>query len=77
MEVNNEQQYINGVNHAYVLAKYQSQLLDNLLKSESHNDYFIGLKDGKLLYKQERSKSRLRELTNIKSKKTRDRDIER
>lgn len=77
MEINNEQQYINGVNYAYVLAKHQPQLLDNLLKSESRNDYFIGLQDGKRLYEQERSKSRLNELNNLKNKKTRDKDIKR
>ena len=65
MEINNEQQYINGVNYAYVLAKHQPQLLDNLLKSESRNDYFIGLQDGKRLYEQERSKSRSVSYTHL------------
>ncbi|QHI38075.1 hypothetical protein IMCC3317_34590 [Kordia antarctica] len=77
MEIANEQQYIKGVNHAYLLAEYQPQLLENLLKSESRNDYFIGLQDGKRLYEKERSQSRLNELNAMQNKKSKDRGLER
>jgi len=77
MEIANEQQYIKGVNHAYLLAEHQPQLLENLLKSESRNDYFIGLQDGKRLYEQERSQSRLNELNKTKGNKLRDKGLER
>lgn len=78
MKIKNEQQYINGVNHAYVLAEYQPNLLKHLLKSKTQNDYFIGLKDGQRIFEHERSESRLRELHEInEKKKTKDRDLKR
>jgi len=77
MEIANEQQYIKGVNHAYLLAEHQPQLLKNLLKSESRNDYFIGLRDGKRLYEKERSQSRLKELNTKQDEKYKDRGLER
>lgn len=77
MEITDTKRYIKGVNHAYLLAEYQPQLLDNLLKTESRNDYFIGLQDGKRLYEQEQSQSRLNELNTIRDKKSKDRGLER
>lgn len=77
MEIANEQRYIKGVNHAYILAEHKPQLLENLLKSQSRNDYFIGLQDGKRIYEQERSQSRLKELNTKQSKKSKDRGLER
>jgi hypothetical protein len=77
MEITDTKQYIKGVNHAYLLAEHKPQLLENLLKSDSRNDYFIGLRDGKRLYEQERSQSRLKEIHTIQDKKSKDKGLER
>ncbi len=77
MEIANKQRYVKGVNHAYLLAEHQPQLLENLLKSESRNDYFIGLQDGKRMFEQECSQSRLNELNTMQNKKSKDRGLER
>lgn len=77
MEITDTKQYIKGVNHAYLLAEHKPQLLKNLLKSEARNDYFIGLQDGKRLYEQERSQSRLKELNKTKGDTLQDKGLER
>ncbi|WP_298508200.1 hypothetical protein [uncultured Kordia sp.] len=77
MGINNEKQYINGVNHAYILAQHQPTLLKQLLESKTQNDYFIGLQDGQRMYEQSRSKSRLQQLNKIKGNKAKDKDQER
>ena len=77
MKIKNEQQYISGVNHAYILAEHQPKLLKKLLESKTENDYFVGLKDGQRLYEQNRSKSRLQQLNKIKGNKAKDKDQER
>ncbi|MEM6719228.1 MAG: hypothetical protein AAF611_07950 [Bacteroidota bacterium] len=77
MEITNKQQYINGVNHAYILAEHQPNLLKQLLESKTENDYFVGLKDGQRLYEQSLSKSRLEQLNKIKRNKAKNKDQER
>lgn len=77
MEITNEQQYINGVNHAYVLAEHQPNLLKQLLESKTQNDYFIGLQDGQRMYEQERSNTRLQELEKLQKKNSQHRNLER
>lgn len=72
------EKYLKGFNHAYLLAKIKPQLLQQILNTDSLNDYIKGLKDGKLEYEQCRVNSRTEELKRLQEqKKHKDKDLER
>ncbi len=67
--------YLKGFNSAYLLAKNNPKLLQEILNTNSLNDYIQGLKDGKDVFEHVKVKSRSEELINIRSRKDRNRDI--
>jgi hypothetical protein len=64
-------------NHAYLLAKYNASILEKLVEVTPENNYVSGLKDGKKTYDLEMSKFRLKEIERLRSKNSRDVDLER
>jgi hypothetical protein len=68
--------YIKGFNHAYLLAKYKSQLIESILNTTSISDYIQGLKDGKRTYEQQKIKSRSKELKDLKTYKSINNDLD-
>ena len=75
-----EQQYIKGFNHGYLLTKYLPDLVAKLVKhiKETTNDYLSGFFSGKEEYELEISRTQLDELRNIRNKATdRNHDLER
>jgi uncharacterized protein (DUF2249 family) len=53
----NEQKYIKGFNHGYILSQHDPELLNQLLQSPNkENDYFDGLKSGHEEYEMEKAK---------------------
>ena len=57
--------YINGFNHGYLLAKYKPILLKGLFSAKSTNEYFLGILEGKQEFEQSRIKSRSQELNKL------------
>ena len=56
----NEQQYIKGFNHGYLLSQHEPDLLNQLLQSSiKENDYFDGLTSGNKECVSEKSKQYL------------------
>lgn len=52
----NEQQYIKGFNHGYLLSQHEPELLNQLLQSPvKDNDYFDGLTSGHKEYEMEKT----------------------
>ncbi|WKD85248.1 hypothetical protein KCTC32516_00588 [Polaribacter huanghezhanensis] len=76
---NVNEKYLKGFNHAYLLAKNNPELLQEILKTNSLNDYIQGLKDGKYFFEQNQTKLRTQELKKLYSQKERsqDKDLER
>lgn len=71
-----KEKYLKGFNHAYLLKQHKPQLIENILKTTSENDYIQGLKDGKHIYEQQKTKSRFQELDDLKNR-DQDRELER
>ena len=71
-----DEKYLKGFNHAYLLAKNNPELLQQILNTKSFNVYIQGLQDGRLEYEKSRVKSRTQELKNLQSKKDRSRDMD-
>lgn len=69
--------YIKAFNIAYLLAKYNSKLLNSILETPNESIYFQGLVDGKNTYDLERKNDRLREVERLRSNVDRDKGIER
>ena len=78
MNNNQEQLFIRGFNHGYLLARYMPDLMDTLRKGiQNTNDYFQGFFSGENEWKLEHSKILLDDLSRLRSKsKSRDRDLE-
>ena len=75
-----EQQYIKGFNHGYLLTKHLPDLVAKLVKNmrETTNDYFSGFFSGKEEYELEYSQSQLNELEQLrKESEDRERDVEK
>jgi len=69
-----KEKYLKGFNHAYLLKQHKPQLIDSILNTASNNDYIQGLKDGKHIYEQQKTKYRFQELKDLKNHKMRNRD---
>lgn len=67
-------QYVNGFNHAYLLAKHKPELIKNIVKTKNQNDYIQGLIDGKNAFEQNKVKSRITEIEKLRSHKDKNRD---
>lgn len=65
-----EQRYIQGFNHGYLLTKHLPDLVTKLVKQikETTNDYLSGFFSGKEEYELENSREQLRQLKNIRNK---------
>jgi len=76
---NKEKQFINGFNSGYTLAKYEPQLLNNLLTENNPvTSYIDGMKHGKIEFEKEHLQTRLEELSALRRKDPElDRDIEK
>lgn len=72
-----EQQYICGFNHGYMLTKHLPDLVAQLIKhiKETASDYLSGFVSGKEEYEIECNRSHLLELKEIR-KQTEDRNID-
>ena len=73
-----EQQYIRGFNHGYLLTKHLPDLVAQLLKhiKESTSDYISGFFSGKEEWEIEHSRVQLNELDTLRNN-SRDSDLER
>lgn len=72
----NMEKYIKGFNDGYLLKEHKPELLDNILKTTSTNDYIQGLQDGEREFKKQKVKSRTQELEDLKSSKSKKRDLD-
>ena len=75
-----EQQYIRGFNHGYLLTKHLPDLVSQLVKhiKETTSDYLSGFFSGKEEWELEYSKEQLNELENIRNRtKEREHDLEK
>lgn len=74
----NEQQFIQGFNSGYLLAKHEPDMITLLLKDvKPVTSYIDGMKCGQIEYQQEREADLLNELELLRHKPTRERDSER
>ena len=67
-----DKKYIKGVNHGYLLTKYRSDLLNQILVTANKDIYIDGLIDGKKSFELTQSRSRLKEIENLRSNKNLD-----
>lgn len=76
---NQEQQFIRGFNHGYLLARYLPDLMSKIVKSiNSTSDYFQGFFSGEKEWDLENSRSQVAGLNRIRTEsKSRERNIER
>ncbi|TCP25146.1 hypothetical protein EV195_104179 [Tenacibaculum skagerrakense] len=72
----NMEKYIKGFNDGYLLKEHKPELLENILNTTSSNDYIQGLKDGEREFKKQKVKSRTQELDDLKSLKSKKRDLD-
>lgn len=72
----NMKKYIKGFNDGYLLKEHKPELLENILNTTSSNDYIQGLKDGEREFKQQKVKSRTQELEDLKSSKSKKRNLD-
>ena len=75
-----EQQYIRGFNHGYLLTKHLPDLVAKLVKDikETVSEYMAGFFSGKKEYELEFSRNQLNELKKIRNRsKDRERDVEK
>lgn len=71
----NEQQFIKGFNHGYVLCEYEPKMLNILLKSiEPINSYISGMSWGQKEYELELAKSNLNEMDQHRQKSRNEKD---
>jgi hypothetical protein len=73
----NEQQYIRGFNHGYLMTKYLPNLVAKLIKNikEATNDYLAGFFSGKEEYELEMTIGQLNELKQLRNRAN-DKDLE-
>lgn len=66
----NEQQYIQGFNHGYLLTKHLPDLVAKLVKQlqATTSDYLSGFFSGKEEYELEHSREQLNQLKSIRNK---------
>lgn len=76
---NQDQQFIQGFNHGYLLARYMPDLTSKIIKGiNSTSDYFQGFFSGGKEWELESSRNQLDDLKRIRMQsKSRDRNIER
>ena len=79
MDNKQEELFIRGFNHGYLLARHVPDIMDILRKGiQTTNEYFQGFFSGENEWKLEHSKTLLNDLTRLRSKsKSRNRDLER
>lgn len=68
------ERYIIGFNHGYLLAKYKPTLLKGLVTTKNLNDYFIGILEGKYEFEQDKVRARSQELNKLQSLKDKNRE---
>ncbi|MEM7085246.1 MAG: hypothetical protein AAF489_03640 [Bacteroidota bacterium] len=66
--------YIRAFNHAYLIAKYKSELARNILHTKNNGIYIQGFKDGRDQFNKDQMQSRLKEIESIKSREDRDQE---
>lgn len=65
----NENHFIAGFNSGYLLAEYEPQMLNALLKNaQPANSYISGISFGQKEYELEQTKSQLNQLVHIRQK---------
>jgi len=69
------EKYIKGFNDGYLLKQHKPELIEKLLSTSSTNEYIQGLRDGERTYEQQKVKSRTQEIKDLKSRKSKNRDI--
>jgi hypothetical protein len=73
----NEKQFIIGFNSGYLLAKYEPEILTNLLaKINPINSYIFGMNSGKKEYELEHRSKKLDELKDLRNKVKGNREID-
>lgn len=69
--------YVKAFNQAYLLSKYNSELIEKILESKNEGIFFEGFEDGRKTYKKEISQSRSNELRKLQDEKQQNRKLER
>jgi|AntRauTorckE5430_2_1112549.scaffolds.fasta_scaffold10221_3 hypothetical protein len=69
------EKYIKGFNDGYLLKQHKPELIEKLLGTPSTNEYIQGLRDGERTYEQQKVKLRTQEIKDLKSRKSKNRDI--
>ena len=59
------EKYIKGFNHGFLLAKYKPTLLKNLGNIKSLDNYVLGILEGKVEFERNKMKSRYKELNKL------------
>jgi hypothetical protein len=77
--MNTEQQYIQGFNNGYVLAKHKQKLLNTISQNlNPNNNYLEGLLEGKNQLEFEQGKEKLSEIEELRSQsKNYDKELDR
>lgn len=67
--MNTEQQYIQGFNSGYVLAKHESELLNTISKNlNPNNNYLEGIIEGRNQLEFEQGKEQLSEIEELRNR---------
>jgi hypothetical protein len=68
MEVVEEKSYASGFNTGYILAEFEPQILDSILKNiQSITPFIDGLKYGQIEYQHELMQNRINAINQLKS----------
>lgn len=68
-EIKDENQFQRGMNHGYILAEHQPDILDGILNGNNKWDDFVqGLAQGRVEYKLDKEQERMNELKNTRDK---------
>lgn len=58
--MSDEQLFIRGFNNGYILAKYETELVEGLTRIHDKDDFLLGLKSGRGEYLLEKAKDKLK-----------------
>jgi hypothetical protein len=70
----NEELYIKGFNHGYLMAKHEPEALKQLLKATPENEYLQGMQGGQKEYEKELAKEMLHQKMQHSKDKSKDQD---
>lgn len=69
--------YLKAFNNGYLLARYNTALLEKILESNNKVKYILGLKDGKNAFEIQQKKSREKDIQRLSSDRKNDLGLEK